>query len=589
MGELLLAQALDACIRAERRMPGSAAAIIAQQPEWAQDELNRLVDLASSLDKAATNAVISEEFRAAARARLMQRIGAEPAAAPMLLGPHLTAVPSRTGHRGVSPGHRSAWLWRGSAGLLACILAVAATLTASASALPGEPLYGLKQAQEEMGVRLAVDDQARALALFRRADARLDETARLLQLGRTDEALVTTQRYDQVVERATTAYVVTIDDTPEASPAAAHIDTRLSQQQDQLQTMLQTAPELARGDLREALVATKRSRALVADPRPVERALGRNGGDAVAAAVPTTAAEDLPTVVPTRDPTLLPTPPVLAEQQHAPLVAQAEPAERGGRDGADDKAGGGAARGGAGTNGAANGAGMNPRPQVATVASNNGRGASGGAAQPVTSGRGDERADDERNAEQAPAAPPAVMARDDRGPELAAPQNNTSAPRAQNDGRASGVGPQAQPNERPREEDAPAPALARPQTVPAHPADARNSSTSGAGPAPKQNDVGGGGGGGGGGAARPLAPPTAVALAQTERSGRDTGEDVRPPPATTPGSATRAQQQQPTPTPTTLRKNSSDDKSTPTPATHNAGSDKNNGGNGGADHPGPGH
>ena len=48
----------------------------------------------------------------------------------------------------------------------------------------------VREAQEELGVRLATDDQARAMALLHRADARLDETARLLQQGRTDEALV---------------------------------------------------------------------------------------------------------------------------------------------------------------------------------------------------------------------------------------------------------------------------------------------------------------------------------------------------------------------------------------------------------------
>src|SRR6185437_5660140 len=72
---LLLAQALDACIQAERRIPGSADHVIARQPAWARAELRRLVALAGSLDAAATGAVMSEDFRAAARARLMRRIG----------------------------------------------------------------------------------------------------------------------------------------------------------------------------------------------------------------------------------------------------------------------------------------------------------------------------------------------------------------------------------------------------------------------------------------------------------------------------------------------------------------------------------
>jgi hypothetical protein len=305
--ELLLAQALDACIRAERREPGSARAIIELQPAWARADLHKLLGLAGSLDAAATNAVMSETFRASARARLMARIGADAAAAPAIVAlpsGRLSAVPSNNGagrSRGGGSRLRSKWAWRGCASLFAAMLGVTATLTASASALPGEPLYGLKQAQEDLRLRMASDDQARAVALLRSADARLDETSRLLQQGRTGEAVQTTLRYDQTVERATTTFIVTIEDTPADPPAAVHIDTSLSQQQEHLQALLLTAPETARADLREALVATERSRALVADPRPVERALGRpsNNRGAVAANVPTPALEELPTTVPT--------------------------------------------------------------------------------------------------------------------------------------------------------------------------------------------------------------------------------------------------------------------------------------------------
>src|SRR6266851_2829480 len=341
--ELLLAQALDACITAERRASGSAQAIIALQPAWLRADLKSMMSLAGSLDSAAAGATMSPEFRMAARARLMQRIGAEIASGPVaLIGPRLSAVPSRNGHYPTSR-RGSRWLWRSSAGLLAAVLGVAATLTASASALPGEPLYNLKQAQEELSVRLAPDDQARALALLGRADARLDETARLLLQGRTSAALETTQRYGQNVERATTTYVITMNDTPELGTAPLALEMRLTQQQEQLQTILQTAPEPARADLREALVTTERGRALVADPRPVERALGRASSDksAVAAAVPTMAAEDSPTAVPTRRPAVVPQPPaqaVVAQATEQPgpetLVTQHEGTGRGADSGA---------------------------------------------------------------------------------------------------------------------------------------------------------------------------------------------------------------------------------------------------------------
>src|SRR6516164_204753 len=88
---LLLAQALDACIQAERRLPGSADQLIAREPAWARAELRRLVALAGSLDAAAASAVMSEEFRSAARTRLMRRIS------PALVEDHPHAV-SQNGH-----------------------------------------------------------------------------------------------------------------------------------------------------------------------------------------------------------------------------------------------------------------------------------------------------------------------------------------------------------------------------------------------------------------------------------------------------------------------------------------------------------
>jgi Domain of unknown function (DUF5667) len=201
----------------------------------------------------------------------------------------------------------------------------AATLSASASSLPGDALYGLKQAQEELGVRLAPDDESRALALLNQADARLDEAARLLQQGRTTESAAVAQRYDEVVERATTAYVVTVDESSRSEATTTRLDSKLSEQQEQLEEMLQTAPEPARADLREALVATERGRALVSDPRPVDRVLGRGAPPRpAAAALPTMAVEDEPTVVPTATP-VPPTPlPVVVAEAPTPTAVVVE-------------------------------------------------------------------------------------------------------------------------------------------------------------------------------------------------------------------------------------------------------------------------
>jgi hypothetical protein len=297
--ELLLAQALDACIRVERSQPGSSSGIIARQPAAVRAELRQLVALARSISASAADLGPSADFVEGARSRMMRRITGEPVA---LSTPVLRQVDggSRRRHR-----RRSKWKWlvRGSVGLLAAVIGTTATLSASASSLPGDPLYSVKQAQEELNLRLAADDQARVLALLRRADARLDETARLLEQGRTYEALQVAQRYDQSVERATTAFVVTVDHADEAS-RFQHLEITLGMQQERLATILQSAPEPARPDLREALALTERGRELMADPRPVEQVLGlrQRRPPAAAAAVPTSQTEEQPTSVPANKP-----------------------------------------------------------------------------------------------------------------------------------------------------------------------------------------------------------------------------------------------------------------------------------------------
>jgi Domain of unknown function (DUF5667) len=293
--ELLLAQALDACIHAERSQPGCSSDIIARQPAAVRAQLRQLVVLARSISASAEDLGPSAEFVEGARSRLMRRITGEPVA---LSAPVLRPVDgaSRRRHR-----RRSKWKWlvRGSVGLLAAVIGTAATLSASASSLPGDPLYSVKQAQEELNLRLAADDQARVLALLRRADARLDETARLIEQGRTYDAVQVAQRYDHSVERATTAFVATIDHADEAS-RYEQLEITLGRQQERLATILRSAPEPARPDLREALALTERGRELMADPRPVEQALGlrQRRPPAAAAAAPTSQAEEQPTPVP---------------------------------------------------------------------------------------------------------------------------------------------------------------------------------------------------------------------------------------------------------------------------------------------------
>ena len=85
--------------------------------------------------------------------------------------------------------------------------------------------------------------------------------------------------------------MATIDESAHMPPpVVADLDLRLSQQQQHVRSLLQAAPEPARADLEEALVATERSRRLVVDPPPFDQAAARRGrGSVVAAPEPTVA------------------------------------------------------------------------------------------------------------------------------------------------------------------------------------------------------------------------------------------------------------------------------------------------------------
>jgi hypothetical protein len=270
--DLLLAQALDVAIRAERQTPGSSRTVIARQPAWARAELTRLVNLAGSLDAIATNAVMSDDFRVAARARLMRRIGAvtlQPAPLPRP-APVRLAPPAAAAVRPIRFRRKSTLALPAVAVLLAALLAAVATLTVSANALPGEPLYSVKQVSEELSWRLAIDPSAQTVALLSSADTRLDEVRRLMQQGRTDAAAQTTRSFDQTIERATASYGAAVDESNPDQPVVVRIDDRLSQEQRRLEGLLPSAPQPAQAELRDAIQVTERGRQLISETRSDE-------------------------------------------------------------------------------------------------------------------------------------------------------------------------------------------------------------------------------------------------------------------------------------------------------------------------------
>ncbi len=252
-GQLLLARALEAELDADgtiEQLVGAPDAVVA--------EARALAGLARMVGDAGQGTLPRSEFRTAARERLMARIAAE---SPTQAIPTLQKTPIRLD---LWAGRRQALAWasRAVAGVIALSVAGLATVNASASALPGDPLYGVKQVSESMAVQFAADDETRALALLRRADARLDETARLLEQGRTVDAVQTAEQYQQTADAAA-AEVKDAADQP--SPirditASQVIQAQLDAQQARLDALLKAAPPSAQPGLATAVAASSRHR-----------------------------------------------------------------------------------------------------------------------------------------------------------------------------------------------------------------------------------------------------------------------------------------------------------------------------------------
>src|SRR5205814_10127122 len=116
------------------------------------------------------------------------------------------ALPPARSHG--SPRWRVAAL-RGLAAMGLIALLVSATVTASAAALPGEPLYGVKRAAEEAQLSLATDGEQRAGLRLELADRRLDEAVQLVARGDVGRAEETVGAAQAQVEAATAAMTAT--------------------------------------------------------------------------------------------------------------------------------------------------------------------------------------------------------------------------------------------------------------------------------------------------------------------------------------------------------------------------------------------
>src|SRR6266542_3944679 len=201
-------------------------------------ELAELIALARALELSAADVVRpSDAFRHRARRQLLAHMATSPVPAHVRISRAAVEARQRIG----------IWLGRFAAGAAALAMAGTATAVASASALPGDLLYPVKEVSEAVAVQAAPSEAARQQVLLRQADARLDETTRLLQQARGDDAAVAAERLRQTLQTLEAG----ADANETVWPGLERAESRLS-------ALLQTAPASAEPGLERALESARR-------------------------------------------------------------------------------------------------------------------------------------------------------------------------------------------------------------------------------------------------------------------------------------------------------------------------------------------
>lgn len=272
-----LALALETCLEAATRQGLTLEAALERFPEF-RDELGPLLRTAVLL-QARPQIAPSTAFRVASHQRLMAAIQARPRR-PGFLG--FFPLPDRSGL-----GRLSSYPSAVAASLLAFVLLGSLTVTASASALPGELLYPVKLAAESVQLAVSSEPEREQLRLTF-AERRLVEALELAARGETRGVGEAADSYGQVVELATETL---------ASPPSGERAQRLGRALEEHREVLEEAVELVPLPARPAI-----ERAKEASSRGLERAQEVLASLREAEAPPDEAAAGEPPLPPLRPP-----------------------------------------------------------------------------------------------------------------------------------------------------------------------------------------------------------------------------------------------------------------------------------------------
>jgi hypothetical protein len=290
-------QSVTECIDAIRAGRETLDACIAAHPALA-DELRELTSVAISISPAP--AVEPDPlFRARSRAELITALNATKQHSNGRWHLGALEIPRWLSH----PAMSGARLGLPVAAALTLAIAAGAsggTVFAAQGTVPGDTLYPVKIAAEQVQVSLATSDQARAETFLGLADRRLSEVQKALDEGRPDAVIAASDALGHSVAQSS-AYLTSAAATGSDVSSLAE---RLANNLNTVQTTLATAETRAPADARpaldrasqEALKGLTTASHLTSNPATIRQA------------TPVPTATDTPVPTPTSSATIVPSP-----------------------------------------------------------------------------------------------------------------------------------------------------------------------------------------------------------------------------------------------------------------------------------------
>jgi hypothetical protein len=225
-------------------------------------------------------------------------------------------------------GHLNGWRRRMAAVVLAAVLVLAPATMASAAALPGQAMYPLKLAIEQL--RLASvqwSPTGEAGQRIRIADERLEELDQLVELGMVAQVPVAVRAVDRAVMAATRAVQEAWMDGADVTTVAGELQALKQEQRDQLTTLFQRLPTTPASIRKAIATAVQQSKApsqqLTPSLNPIVPPTSTAAPGPVPAGSPSTTTSAA--VTPTEPPTTTTTEPPTTTTTEAPTTTTTEP------------------------------------------------------------------------------------------------------------------------------------------------------------------------------------------------------------------------------------------------------------------------